>query len=207
MEKLIINACPVCGSTHLKRVMTCTDFYASGEQFELCSCEDCGFTFTQGVPVEAEIGKYYETPDYISHTDTRKGAMNTIYHYVRSYMLGRKARLVAREAHRKRGRLLDIGTGTGYFADTMARRGWKVEAVEKSPQARAFAKEHFDLDVKPESALKEFAPGSFDVITLWHVMEHLEHLNETWEMLRELLTEKGMLIVAVPNCSDRKSVV
>ena len=137
-----------------------------------------------------------------SHTDTRKGAMNTIYHYVRSYMLGRKARLVAREAHRKRGRLLDIGTGTGYFADTMARRGWKVEAVEKSPQARAFAKEHFDLDVKPESALKEFAPGSFDVITLWHVMEHLEHLNETWEMLRELLTEKGMLIVAVPNCSS-----
>ena len=59
MEKLSINACPVCGSTHLKRVMTCTDFYASGEQFELYSCEDCGFTFTQGVPVEAEIGKYY----------------------------------------------------------------------------------------------------------------------------------------------------
>ena len=198
MEKLIINACPVCGSTHLKRVMTCTDFYASGEQFELCSCEDCGFTFTQGVPVEAEIGKYYETPDYISHTDTRKGAMNNIYHYVRSYMLGRKARLVAKEAHRKTGRLLDIGTGTGYFSDTMVRRGWKVEAVEKSPQAREFAKTHFELEVKPESALKEFAPASFDVITLWHVMEHLESLNETWETLRELLTEKGVLIVAVP---------
>ena len=115
MEKLSINACPVCGGAHLKRVMTCTDFYASGEQFELYSCEDCGFTFTQGVPVEAEIGKYYETPDYISHTDTRKGAMNSVYHYVRSYMLGRKARLVAKEAHRKTGRLLDIGTGTGYF--------------------------------------------------------------------------------------------
>ena len=56
MEKLSINACPVCGGAHLKRVMTCTDFYASGEQFELYSCEDCGFTFTQGVPVEAEIG-------------------------------------------------------------------------------------------------------------------------------------------------------
>ena len=176
MEKLSINACPVCGGAHLKRVMTCTDFYASGEQFELYSCEDCGFTFTQGVPVEAEIGKYYETPDYISHTDTRKGAMNSIYHYVRSYMLGRKARLVAREAHRKTGRLLDIGTGTGYFAHTMVRRGWKVEAVEKSPQAREFAKLHFELEVKPESTLKEFAPASFDVITLWHVMEHLEHL-------------------------------
>ena len=202
MEKLIINACPVCGSTHLKRVMTCTDFYASGEQFELCSCEDCGFTFTQGVPVEAEIGKYYETPDYISHTDTRKGAMNTIYHYVRSYMLGRKARLVAREAHRKRGRLLDIGTGTGYFADAMAGRGWKVEAVEKSPQARSFAKEHFELDVDTEDALAGYADHSFDAITLWHVMEHLEHLNETWKKLFNLLKERGVLIVAVPNPSS-----
>ena len=200
MEKLSINACPVCGSTHLKRVMTCTDFYASGEQFELYSCEDCGFIFTQGVPVEAEIGKYYETPDYISHTDTRKGAMNSIYHYVRSYMLGRKARLVAREAHRKTGRLLDIGTGTGYFANTMVRRGWKVEAVEKSPQAREFAERAFRTGGEARIGFEGFAPDSFDVITLWHVMEHLEHLGETWEMLRELLTEKGVLIVAVPNC-------
>ena len=58
------------------------------------------------------------------------------------------------------------------------------------------------MDVKPESALKEFAPGSFDVITLWHVMEHLEHLGEVWQRLHELLTEKGVLIVAVPNCSS-----
>ena len=57
MNKLSINACPLCGGTHLKRVMTCTDFYASGEQFDVMSCEDCGFTFTQDVPVEAEIGE------------------------------------------------------------------------------------------------------------------------------------------------------
>ena len=94
MNKLTINACPLCGGAHLKRAMTCTDFYASGEQFDLYTCEDCGFTFTQGVPVEAEIGRYYETPDYISHSDTKKGAMNAIYHHVRQYMLGRKARLV-----------------------------------------------------------------------------------------------------------------
>ena len=170
--------------------------------FHLCRCRDCGFLFTQDFPVEAEIGRYYETPDYISHTDTRKGAMNSVYHWVRNYMLGRKARLVFREAHRKEGRLLDLGTGTGYFADVMQRRGWQVEAVEKSAQARAFAKEHFNLDVKPHTALKDFAPGSFDVITLWHVMEHLEPLNETWETLHSLLTEKGVLIVAVPNCSS-----
>lgn len=183
--------------------MTCTDFYASGEQFELCRCRECGFVFTQGAPVEAEIGRYYETPDYISHSDTKKGAMNAIYHRVRQYMLGSKARLVMRVARCvSQGRLLDIGTGTGYFANAMDGRGWTVEAIEKNPQARAFAKEHFGLEVKPESALDGFAPGSFDVITLWHVMEHLERLNETWERLKELLTGKGVLVVAVPNCSS-----
>ena len=159
---------------------------------------DCGFIFTQDFPVEAEIGRYYETPDYISHSDTKKGAMNSVYHRVRSYMLKRKARLVAHEAHRKTGRLLDIGTGTGYFADTMNRAGWQVEAVEKNAGARVFAKEHFGLEVKPDTALKDFEPGSFDVITLWHVMEHLEALNGTWETLNSLLTDKGVLIVAVP---------
>lgn len=202
MNKLNIDTCPVCGKDHLKHIMTCVDHYATGEAFELFKCEDCEFIFTQGVPVEAEIGKYYETPDYISHSDTRKGLMNTIYHYIRSYMLGRKARLVIGEAYRKTGRLLDIGTGTGYFANAMHLRGWEVEAIEKSPKAREFARENFGLDVKPESALYDFEAGSFDVITLWHVMEHLEHLNETWDRLNELLTEKGILIVAVPNCSS-----
>ena len=122
MNKLTIKACPVCGGTHLERTLTCIDHYASGEAFHLCRCRDCGFIFTQDFPVEAEIGRYYETPDYISHSDTKKGAMNSVYHRVRSYMLKRKARLVAHEAHRKTGRLLDIGTGTGYFADTMKDR-------------------------------------------------------------------------------------
>lgn len=202
MNKLSINACPLCGGTHLKCAMTCTDFYASGEQFELFSCEDCGFTFTQDVPVEAEMGRYYETPDYISHSDTKKGAMNALYHQVRKYMLGRKARLVVKESHRKSGRLLDIGTGTGYFASTMEQRGWKVEAIEKNARARMFAKEHFGLEVKADEALQEFESGCFDVITLWHVMEHLEHLDATWERLRELLSDRGVLIVAVPNCSS-----
>ncbi len=202
MNKLIIHACPLCNSTRNKRVMSCTDHYASGELFNVCSCEDCGFTFTQGAPDEAEIGRYYETPDYISHSDTKKGAMNFIYHQVRRYMLRRKAHLVMKESHRKEGKLLDNGTGTGYFAHTMQQRGWDVEAVEKNPQARAFAQEHFVMEVKDPAALSEFAPETFDVITLWHVMEHLEALNETWELLQQLLNETGTLIVAVPNCSS-----
>lgn len=202
MNKFTIKVCPLCGGAHIEPSLTCVDHYASGEMFHLCRCQDCGFLFTQDFPVEAEIGRYYETPAYISHSDTKKGVMNSVYHWVRNYMLGRKARLVIHEAHRKEGCLLDIGTGTGYFANTMQRCGWQVEAVEKNPGARIFAKEHFNLEVKPDTALKDFTPGSFDVITLWHVMEHLEALNETWETLNSLLADKGVLIVAVPNCSS-----
>lgn len=186
----------------MEHTLTCVDHYASGEAFHLCRCSACGFLFTQDFPAEAEIGRYYETPDYISHSDTRKGLVNTLYHWVRTVMLGRKARLVMNEAHRWRGRLLDIGTGTGYFAHAMDERGWRVDAIEKNAQARAFAKEHFGLEVLPDDAWASLQEGAYDVITLWHVMEHLEHLNDTWERLYRLLSPKGVLIVAVPNCSS-----
>ena len=179
--------------------MTCVDHYATGESFDLVRCEDCGFLLTQDPPVEAEIGRYYESPDYISHTDTHKGLMNRVYHWVRKYMLGRKARLVKQSSRLSTGRILDIGTGTGYFSHAMHTRGWKVSAIEKSPQARAFAKEHFGLDVETPEVLSTYADKSFDVVTLWHVMEHLEHLNETWEKLAKILQDDGTLIVAIPN--------
>ena len=204
MSVLTIESCPLCGSKHLERSFTCVDHCASGEMFHLHSCADCGFLFTQDAPVEEEMGRYYETADYISHTDTRKGLVNRLYHRVRKHMLKHKADLVETAACRKTGRLLDVGTGTGYFADTMTRRGWTVEAVEKSAAARRFAKEHFGLEVCPAEALQaeDWGPERFDVITLWHVLEHLEKLNETMDRLNELLGERGVLVVAVPNCSS-----
>ena len=133
--------------------MTCTDHYASGEPFTICRCTHCGFQFTQSAPVEAEIGRYYESPDYISHRDTHKGLMNRVYHWVRRFMLARKARLIKHNSGLSRGTLLDIGTGTGYFPHFMQERGWRVSAIEKSPQARQFAKTHFALDVNQPDRL------------------------------------------------------
>ena len=199
MDILKINTCPLCGGQPLEHALTCTDHYASGETFEVVRCAHCGFLMTQNAPAEAEIGKYYETPDYISHSDTQKGLMNRVYHRVRQYMLSRKTALVKRCSKLEKGTLLDYGTGTGYFADAMKREGWQVNAIEKSAQARAFAKKHFDLEVDDESALKEYPAQTFDVVTLWHVMEHLEHLNEMWQTLHRILQPNGVLIVAVPN--------
>ena len=202
MDILKIDTCPLCGGQQLEHALTCTDFYASGEKFEVVRCAHCGFLMTQNVPIEAEIGKYYETPDYISHSDTQKGLMNRVYHWVRQYMLSQKAKLVKQASKLSKGVLLDYGTGTGYFANTMARKGWTVKAIEKSPQARMFAKEHFNLNVDAETALPNYQAETFDVVTLWHVMEHLEHLNEMWDTLYRILKERGVLIVAVPNPSS-----
>lgn len=206
MKRLTIQACPLCGGTHFRHYMDCTDCYASGEVFAVYECKDCGFRFTQNTPTGEEMELYYGGSSYISHSDTRKGIVNRLYHCVRRYMLGRKARLVRRALHRKTGRLLDIGTGTGYFIHAMYEKGWDVEAVEKNKQARRFAWEHFGLEVEPENRLRSFAPGSFDVITLWHSMEHIESLNKLWETLHRLLSDDGVLIVAVPNSNSYDAV-
>ena len=117
-------------------------------------------------------------------------------------MLSEKAGLVSRNSNLTCGRILDIGTGTGYFADKMKREGWQVSAIEKSPQAREFAKKHFGLSVNPPETLFTLKEKSFDVITLWHVMEHLEQLERTWDTLDRILKDSGTLIVAVPNAAS-----
>lgn len=202
MNRLVINICPLCGGCHFDHAMSCIDHYASGEKFDLLRCDKCGFMFTQSVPDENEIGRYYETPDYISHSDTSKGVMNNVYHHVRKFMLHKKSTLVKRVTGLSKGSILDIGTGTGYFSNEMKRVGWEVSAIEKSEQARDFARRHFGIEVDDDKAINSYLPATFDAITLWHVMEHLQHLDETWEILSSILKNKGSLIIAVPNPSS-----
>lgn len=202
METIDIRYCPLCGSRHIKEAFVCVDRYASGEAFHVRRCAGCGFLFTGDAPVEAEIGRYYESPDYISHTDTDRGAVNTVYHWVRSFMLHRKAELVRRLSGRTHGRLLDIGSGTGYFANTMTRRRWQTDTIEKNAAARAFARQKFGLDTWTEDTYATIADGTYDVITLWHVMEHIERINDLWDGLHRWLKDDGLLLVAVPNCGS-----
>jgi hypothetical protein len=116
----------LCGGQQLEHALTCTDHYASGETFEVVRCVHCGFLMTQNAPVEAEIGKYYETPDYISHSDTQKGLMNRVYHWVRQFMLAQKAALVKRTSKIKKGTILlfikGFWTGTCAWFGTLGKK-------------------------------------------------------------------------------------
>lgn len=135
MNTIHIDCCPVCGSKNITFSHRCTDYYATGGEFDLFRCADCGFLFTQNFPNEQEIGHYYDTKDYVSHSDTRKGIVNKLYRIVRNYMLNKKADIVKHHTHTSSRWLLDVGCGTGYFLSHMAKQGWFVKGIEKNKSA------------------------------------------------------------------------
>ena len=193
------DSCPICGGKNLKQAFSAVDHLVSKETFDVWQCEECGFKFTQDVPDEQEIGRYYESPDYISHSDTEQGLMNRLYHIARNMMLTAKAGHVTRATGLRQGWLLDIGSGTGYFAHLMTEWGWTVRAIEKSAEARDFAQQHFGLKSDGEEAFNTLQDKSFDCITLWHVLEHLQHLNIMGDKFYRWLKDEGALLIAVPN--------
>jgi 2-polyprenyl-3-methyl-5-hydroxy-6-metoxy-1,4-benzoquinol methylase len=200
MNTVTHQNCPLCGSANIAHYLTTKDHMLTGEVFDIWKCNDCSFIFTQGIPPSGEIGHYYQGPEYISHSDTRKGLMNKLYHMGRSFMQGEKYRMVSKVANGKN--LLDIGCGTGYFPAYMKRKGYKVAGVEVDPGAREFARKEFGLAVyTPEEFLNYKIEGKFDVITLWHVLEHLDDFNLYFERMLAQLTPSGSMVIALPNCS------
>ena len=194
--------CPLCNGAEIAPLFKCKDRFATGEEFEVCRCSSCGFTFTQNFPDEKEICRYYESPTYISHSNTSKGIVNKTYHIVRSIMLHKKRRLIEKLTLLKNGKLLDYGAGTGYFARTMQKAGWDVTAIEKSGNARELALREFGLGMLPEEELRNIGNNSIDVVTMWHVMEHIQYLDHIWEELYRVLEDTGIAVIAVPNCSS-----
>lgn len=198
---IVRNSCIVCGSKEIAPFLLCKDHFVSGEEFEINSCKTCGFKYTECVPEPEKMAPYYQSEEYISHSDTQKGIMNKIYHKVRDIMLKRKARLIRSLTPGKR--LLDIGCGTGYFPYYMKLQGYEASGMELDADARDFAAENFDLEINsPEKQLNEKQTAYYDVITLWHVMEHLHNPKRYMEWIFDSLKNDGALLIALPNCNS-----
>ena len=202
MTVITHDKCPLCNSKEIGKRFACVDRFATGEQFDIVECAGCGLVFTRNFPDEKEIGRYYESPSYISHSNTSKGVVNRVYHIVRRIMLRRKARRVEMLTNLKNGKLLDYGAGTGHFARLMQSRGWKVTAIEKSNKARELALREFGFEMLSVEALAEIKEKELDVVTMWHVMEHIQEPGRMWDELHRTLADNGVAIVAVPNCSS-----
>jgi 2-polyprenyl-3-methyl-5-hydroxy-6-metoxy-1,4-benzoquinol methylase len=198
MEKL--QSCPICENKAFKISLTCRDFTVSRETFQIVECETCSFKFTNPRPEVDKLGAYYISEEYISHSNTKKGLINSLYQRVRKHTLKKKLGLINRLC--SKGDLLDIGCGTGEFLKTCQEGGWNVKGIEPSDQARNMAISNYSLDVVDENKIKEIQAHSFDVISLWHVLEHVPFLNERMEEINSLLKPDGTIIIAVPNCSS-----
>ncbi|TYA74167.1 class I SAM-dependent methyltransferase [Seonamhaeicola marinus] len=177
------------------------DHSVSGEVFELIENPEYGFLETRPQPSKEKLPEYYESEDYISHTDTKRNLFENVYHLVRSFTLNKKVKLINSfiEKPSSEKRLLDIGCGTGDFLHAAQKNGWIVSGIEPNDDARAIANKKTNNSVFNIEQLLEFHEHSYDVITLWHVLEHLPNLEEQVNLLKKLLKPGGRLIIAVPN--------
>ncbi len=199
--------CPICKNKTFSPVLTATDNTVTGESFEIAECGMCGLRFTLNAPAESEIQKYYQSSAYISHSNTKKGVINSLYHIARHFTMMSKERLVKRESKRKVGMLLDIGSGTGVFVNTMVKAGWSVVGLEPDPEARAMAIKQYNCDIYPSEDLFRLPPETYSVITMWHVLEHVHQLDDYVKRIKELLAPNGKLIIAVPNYTSKDAAV
>ncbi len=198
MEKL--TTCPVCKGTNLSSFLDCKDHTVSRETFTIVKCKSCGFKFTNPRPEIKDLGKYYESPDYVSHSKSTKGFINSLYHVAKHYSLLKKIQLI--NSLSKKGKILDYGCGTGDFLNACKVSGWEVSGIEPNKLARNTSKELLKSDIKSELLENSFDKESFNIITLWHVLEHVSELDKTVETILSFLKPNGILLIAVPNCNS-----
>jgi 2-polyprenyl-3-methyl-5-hydroxy-6-metoxy-1,4-benzoquinol methylase len=203
MEQL--NNCPVCQESTFNDFLQVQDYTVSQKKFEIVSCSNCGFKFTNPRPDQNEIGEYYKAESYISHTNTSKGLISKIYHTVRTFTLKNKLNLI-NSLYPQKGKLLDVGCGTGMFLNVCREDGWKVNGIEPDTGARQIAEEINKATIKTE-ILSSFKNEQFDIITMWHVLEHVHLLNDTIDWLSERLSKEGSLIIAVPNHESKDAAI
>ena len=201
MSTEVINytACPLCFGNILIPVFAVKDYTVSGQDFLVIECASCHLRITQGVPSSGSIGRYYKSQEYISHTESRSGLINRLYHIARKRTLSGKLNLIRKHTGLEKGMHLDMGAGTGTFVQLMNSSGWASKGIEPDEEARNNARSlHGTLlaGIEEFYLLKE---QSFDAITLWHVLEHVHELHQYLEQLKKILKPSGKLFIAVPN--------
>ena len=173
--------------------MNIKDHSVSKENFELKYNSE--YDLFQTHPIPKNLEHYYQSEDYISHTDAKRSLFEKIYHWVKQYTLSQKERLIFSYT-KKKGNLLDIGAGTGDFISYAKNKNWKVVGIEPSQKAKELAQKKGVPFVEDS---QELSDNSFDVITMWHVLEHVENIDKQLSELKRISKPGGIIVIAVPN--------
>lgn len=191
-----LTNCPFCSSQNIARVLASKDYFLTSKEFNVDRCNACGITFTNPIPSDSETPTYYQSDNYLSHGGKNSSLFYNVYKLVRAFSLKWKTKIVS-EAIGEKGSIMDYGCGTGDFLLTCKGKGYQVFGVEPSTKAREDATAK--LGQKVASNLSSVSEKNFDIITLWHVLEHVQDIATTIETLKTYLSDKGTLLIAVPN--------
>ncbi|MEQ1553889.1 MAG: class I SAM-dependent methyltransferase [Ferruginibacter sp.] len=191
--------CPVCKSKSFSSFFSANDYTVSHELFEILKCNTCTHLFTQNIPEQNKIGKYYQSANYVSHSNTQVGFVNKLYHAVRTYTLTAKKNFLQTITKKQQGKLLDIGCGTGAFLNTMKLAGWECTGLEPDNATRQKAFELYNLNPLPSHEIFNLPYNTYDAITMWHVLEHVHQLHEYLKQLKNMIKNEGKIFIAVPN--------
>lgn len=197
---LISRNCPLCGSDKYSVFIKSADYFLTMEKFTVVKCDLCNFIFTNPVPDKENLSYYYESKEYLSHQTNNKSLIGRIYTTVKRINIQKKYKLI--QQYRSSGSVLEIGTGTGELLYYFKKRGWKTTGIEPNEKARLFANKQYELEVFDEIQLDSYSLKSFDVIMMWHVLEHIFDLQDRMKQIKKLLKENGYLFIAVPNINS-----
>ena len=192
-----LQHCPACGSTNFEKQFDAKDYTVSQNSFGVVTCATCGLNFTNPRPKADEAGYFYKSDTYISHSDTQKGLVNKLYHAVRNITLKQKVAWIQAD-QRGNKNLLDIGCGNGHFLKTCQDSGWNITGMELDPETAARAAALVQDKIYPNLvAIPE--DKQFELITLWHVLEHVYELDAYFEFFKKRIASEGKLLLALPN--------
>ncbi|WP_428743483.1 class I SAM-dependent methyltransferase [Tenacibaculum sp.] len=178
---------------NLTPYLNCIDYTVSNESYEVM--QNVTYDMLVTSPVPDNLDKYYLSENYISHTDSKNSLFDKIYQLVKNYTLKKKLKLI-NSFNTEEKSILDVGAGTGDFLKVCKKGGWKITGVEPSEKAREYAN---SKKIILQKDIAQIQSKKFDVITLWHVLEHIPNLMEYVQQLKKLLKPNGILIIAVPN--------
>jgi len=170
------------------------DYSVSKEIFELHHNPEYDLLMTFPKPSLEKLSSYYESEDYISHTDGKRSLFERVYHFIKRIALKNKLKLINTQS--AKGKLLDIGAGTGDFLVVAKNDGWDITGIEPSAKAKGIA---INKGVNFADSLSVLESHSFDIITMWHVLEHVPNLEDYLSELKRLIKPTGTIIIAVPN--------
>lgn len=189
--------CPWCGSEKTQIHLWLKDEFLTKEDFQIHECKQCGLLFTEPHPTKEKIVEYYKSEEYYSHQENKKGFIPKLYETVKSINLKKKCRMATEGMCS--GKVLDIGCGVGDFLHQMEKEGWSGMGAEPSEDAKNIAQRRTNGQIVSPEELPDLPDKSYDLITMWHVLEHVDDLKWEVEQLERLLKQGGRLVLALPN--------